>query len=68
MPKAKTTEKTIKVKQIKSGIGGSPSQRETLRALGLRRIGQVVEKADRPEIRGMVKAIPHLVTIVEESE
>ncbi|MDR1432653.1 MAG: 50S ribosomal protein L30 [Propionibacteriaceae bacterium] len=60
--------KTNKVTQNKSGIGGNPGQRDTLRALGLKRIGQVVEKADRPEIRGMVAAIPHLVTIIEESE
>ncbi|MCL1837719.1 MAG: 50S ribosomal protein L30 [Propionibacteriaceae bacterium] len=59
---------TIKVKQIKSGIGGNCSQRGTLKALGLRRIGQVVEKEDRPEIRGMVDSIPHLVTIIEEGE
>ncbi len=64
----KAQEKTIKVKQLKSGIGGTSVQRNTLRTLGLKRIGHVVEKADRPEIRGMVAAIPHLVTIIEESE
>ncbi|MDR1711808.1 MAG: 50S ribosomal protein L30 [Propionibacteriaceae bacterium] len=58
-------EKKILVKQVKSGIAGTPAQRATLRALGLKRIGHVVEKADRPEIRGMVKAIPHLVAIIE---
>lgn len=65
---AKAETKTFKVKQIKSGIGGTSAQRDTLRALGLKRIGQIVEKPDRPELRGMVAAIPHLVTIIEESE
>jgi large subunit ribosomal protein L30 len=55
----------IKVTQIKSGISGTQSQRDTLRSLGLKRIGDVVVKQDRPEIRGMAKAIPHLVTVEE---
>ena len=46
----------IKVTQIRSDIGGSQSQRATLRGLGLKRIGDTVVKEDRPEIRGMV---PH---------
>ena len=55
----------LKVTQTKSGIGGTRGQRETLRSLGLRRIGDVVVKADRPEIRGMVQAVRHLVTVEE---
>ena len=55
----------LKVTQIKSGIGGKQNQRDTLRSLGLKRIGDVVVKEDRPEIRGMVKAIPHLVAVEE---
>ena len=55
----------LKVTQIKSRIGGNHSQRETLRTLGLHRIGDVVVKADRPEIRGMVKTVRHLVTVEE---
>ena len=55
----------LKVTQIKSKIGGTQGQRDTLRSLGLRRIGDVVVKADRPEIRGMVQAIRHLVTVEE---
>jgi large subunit ribosomal protein L30 len=55
----------IRVTQTKSRIGGTRVQRETLRTLGLRRIGDVVVKADRPEIRGMVQAIRHLVTVEE---
>ncbi len=55
----------LKVTQIKSGIGGKQNQRDTLRSLGLKRIGDVVVKEDRPEIRGMVLAIPHLVAVEE---
>jgi large subunit ribosomal protein L30 len=56
---------TIKVKQIASVIGCTDTQRATVRGLGLRRIHQVVERKDTPAIRGMVRAIPHLVVIVE---
>lgn len=57
----------LKVTQKKSGIGGKQNQRETLRTLGLKRIGDVVVKEDRPEIRGMVNTVSHLV-VVEEVE
>jgi large subunit ribosomal protein L30 len=56
---------TIKVKQIGSVIGCTDGQRATVRGLGLRRMHQVVERADTPAIRGMVKKVPHLVAIVE---
>jgi large subunit ribosomal protein L30 len=55
----------LKVTQRKSDIGGTKSQRETLRSLGLKRIGDVVVKEDRPEIRGMVKTVDHLVAVEE---
>ncbi|MCE1173470.1 MAG: 50S ribosomal protein L30 [Propionibacteriales bacterium] len=55
----------LKVTQVRSGIGGKQNQRETLRSLGLKRIGDVVVKEDRPEIRGMVNTIPHLVAVEE---
>jgi large subunit ribosomal protein L30 len=55
----------LKDTQTKSKIGGTRVQRETLRSLGLRRIGDVVVKADRPEIRGMVQTVRHLVTVEE---
>jgi large subunit ribosomal protein L30 len=55
----------LKVTQVKSRIGGTQGQRDTLRSLGLRRIGDVVVKADRPEIRGMIRAVRHLVTVEE---
>jgi large subunit ribosomal protein L30 len=57
----------LKVTQIKSGIGGTSGQRDTLRSLGLKRIRDVVVKEDRPEIRGMVATVRHLV-VVEEVE
>ena len=55
----------IKVSQVKSGIGGKQNQRDTLRSLGLRRIGDVSVKEDRPEIRGMLATVSHLVTVEE---
>ncbi|HEV8526793.1 MAG TPA: 50S ribosomal protein L30 [Actinomycetes bacterium] len=55
----------LKVKQTKSDIGGKKNQRETLRTLGLKHVGDVVVKEDRPEIRGMVKTVSHLVTVEE---
>jgi len=57
---------TIKVKQVGSVIGCTDRQRATVRGLGLRRMHQVVERKDTPAIRGMVKAIPHLVVIVSD--
>jgi large subunit ribosomal protein L30 len=57
----------IKVTQIRSGIGTKPNQRQTLRSLGLKRISHSVVQEDRPEIRGMVATVPHLVTVEEIS-
>ncbi|HET8559187.1 MAG TPA: 50S ribosomal protein L30 [Marmoricola sp.] len=53
----------LKVEQKKSPIGALRNQRETLRSLGLKRIGDVVVKEDRPEVRGMVHAVRHLVAV-----
>jgi large subunit ribosomal protein L30 len=55
----------LKVKQVRSGIGRHKNQRETLRSLGLKRIGDVVVKEDRPEIRGMLATVPHLIDVEE---
>jgi large subunit ribosomal protein L30 len=55
----------LKVTQKKSEIGGTSVQRNTLRSLGLKRIGDTVVKEDRPEIRGMVNAVSHLVVVEE---
>ena len=57
--------KRLKVTQVRSQIGGKQNQRDTLRTLGLKRLGDVVVKEDRPEIRGMVNTVPHLVTVEE---
>ena len=55
----------LKVTQTRSPIGGKANQRETLRTLGLKRINDVVVKEDRPEIRGMVRTVTHLVKVEE---
>jgi large subunit ribosomal protein L30 len=55
----------LKVRQNRGLIGLKKNQRETLRTLGLKRIGDVVVKEDRPEIRGMVETVRHLVTVEE---
>ncbi len=55
----------LKVVQLRSGIGGKANQRNTLRSLGLKRIGDVVVKEYRPEIRGMVNTVAHLVAVEE---
>ena len=55
----------LKVTQVKSKVSEKQNQRDTLRSLGLKRIGDVVVKEDRPEIRGMVQAVRHLVTVEE---
>jgi large subunit ribosomal protein L30 len=55
----------LRIKQVKSGIGGKWNQRETLRSLGLKKIGQTVEREDSPMVRGMVRTVAHLVTVEE---
>ncbi|MDP9443161.1 MAG: 50S ribosomal protein L30 [Actinomycetota bacterium] len=55
----------LKVRQTRSSIGRQRAQRETLRSLGLKRIGDVVVKEDRAEIRGMLAAVGHLVAVEE---
>ena len=56
---------TIKIKQIKSKIGYPIDQKRTLQALGLHKNSQVVEVEDNPSIRGMIRKVHHLVTVVE---
>jgi large subunit ribosomal protein L30 len=57
------TEQTITVTQTRSAIGAKPKTRGTLRALGLGRIGKTNTLPDRPEIRGMIARVPHLIAI-----
>ncbi|MCU1345496.1 MAG: rpmD [Acidimicrobiia bacterium] len=58
----------LKVTQVKSSIGTKPKHRGTLRALGLRGIGQSNVLPDRPEIRGMIARVPHLITVENTEE
>ena len=58
---------TLTVTQVRSTIGAKPRTRATLRALGLRGIGQRNVLPDRPEIRGMLARVPHLVRVEVDS-
>ena len=61
-------EARLLVTQTRSAIGTKPKHRGTLRALGLRGIGQSNELPDRPEIRGMLARVPHLIRVEEVSK
>ncbi|MGF0096472.1 50S ribosomal protein L30 [Peptoniphilus sp. AGMB00490] len=56
---------TIKIKLVKSPIGRVPKHRKTIKALGLKKLNQVVEKNDTPQIRGMLKQVDYMIEIVE---
>ena len=62
---AKKTAKVLKVTWVKSTIGYSTRQKNTVRALGLRRLGQTIEHSDTPAIRGMLNKVSHLVKVEE---
>ncbi|MEQ1786135.1 MAG: 50S ribosomal protein L30 [Acidimicrobiales bacterium] len=64
---ADTNEGTLTVTQTRSAIGSKPKQRGTLRALGLGRIGKSNTLPDRPEIRGMLARVPHLISVEEHT-
>lgn len=64
--KQKVQGASIRIRQIRSGIGFDETQKATLRALGLERIGRVREYPDNDAVRGMVAKIPHLVEIVRD--
>ena len=55
----------LKVTQTRSEIGCKQNQRDTLRTIGLKRIGDVAIKDDRPEVRGMLKTVTHLISVEE---
>jgi len=57
----------ITVKLVKSTIGAKPKTRGTVRALGLRKIGDTNTLPDRPEIRGMLARVPHLIEVTESN-
>lgn len=58
----------LKVTQVRSGIGTKPKHRGTLRALGLRGIGRTNVLEDRPEVRGMIARVPHLIRVENAEE
>lgn len=60
------SDKRVRVKQVKSGIGFNRKQRATLRGLGLRRINHTVDLEDTPSVRGMIYKVRHLVVVVED--
>ena len=62
---AESTDKALRVTQIRSAIGTKPKQRGTLRALGLGRIGRTNTLPARGEVRGMIARVPHLVEVEE---
>ena len=55
----------LKVRQVRSGVGVKQNQRDTLRTLGLKRVGDETTREDRPEVRGMIKTVAHLVAVEE---
>ena len=60
-----TLAETFKIKLVKSPIGAKPVHRKTIQALGLRKMGQIVEKQDNPQMRGMAFQVSHLLEIIE---
>jgi large subunit ribosomal protein L30 len=65
---APSTNKVVRITLVKSGIGYSQRHKETLRALGLRRMNQTVEHVDSPTLRGMLYKVSHLVVVEEKVE
>ncbi|MDY0340668.1 MAG: 50S ribosomal protein L30 [Coriobacteriia bacterium] len=59
------SEKTLRIKQVRSAIGLCKDQKATVRALGLKRMNHTVEQADTPVIRGMIFKVKHLVQVDE---
>lgn len=57
------TAKTVRITYVKSAIGYEKSQKRTVQALGLRRLGDTVEQANNPAIRGMIDSIGHLLEV-----
>jgi large subunit ribosomal protein L30 len=55
----------LKIRQVRSAVGGKQDQRDTLRTLGLKRVGDSSTREDRPEVRGMINTVAHLVAVEE---
>jgi large subunit ribosomal protein L30 len=64
MPRKRAS--TIRIEQVRSGVGRPAKQRQVLRGLGLRRIRHVVERPDTAAVRGMVNKVSHLVRVLED--
>ena len=62
---AKETPKTLRITQVRSGIGLARDQRRTVRALGIKRMHDTVVQADTPTVRGMIFKVKHLVKVEE---
>ena len=60
--------KALRITWVKSGIGYKENQKRTLKALGFRRLGDVIVQKDNPAVRGMIAAVTHLVKVEEVSE
>jgi large subunit ribosomal protein L30 len=65
MPKTENSDKTVRVTLVRSPIGYTKDQKQTVLALGLRRMHQTVEHKDHPALRGMIRKVIHLVKIEE---
>jgi large subunit ribosomal protein L30 len=65
MPKNEKNEKTVFVTLVRSPIGYTKDQKQTVLALGLRRMHQTIEHKDTPALRGMIRKVEHLVQIEE---
>jgi len=63
MTASKAKGSTLRVKQVKSGIGFNKTQKATLRALGLEKIGRVRTLPDNPQVRGMIARVSHLLEV-----
>jgi large subunit ribosomal protein L30 len=66
--RAKESGASLHVRQVRSGIGFDKTQKATLRAMGLGKLGRVRELPDNKEIRGMIAKIPHLVQVLNRSQ
>ena len=62
------SQATIRITYVKSAIGQSKDQKETIRALGFRRLNQTVERPDNPSVRGMINKVRHLVRVEGEEQ
>ena len=66
--RAKKSGASLRVRQVRSGIGFDKTQKATLKAMGLGKLGRVRELPDNKEVRGMIRKIPHLIQLVDPSQ